>query len=123
MFRASEAPVVLDGGDVFYFPADDPEFGLELYAIDRLPSARGYFTDAFRSQQGWIWHATYGWIYGEHFPWVWMDRSSTWYYCWGNGLPNAWLYQSELHWIYSHVDLYPWACQVETSRWFYIDEP
>lgn len=94
----------------------------DLLPQDRLRNAQvaNYFlTEALPNDTGWIsLEDSLGWTNISYFPWL-YHLNLGWSYASGNGIENAWLWDTQLKWLWTTGSAFPWFWSHERKSWIY----
>ena len=119
-------------GDVLSFytgfglsPTGWPKFGFNLAnsansAGSTTPSGLIAFFDAWEDLgSGWNEVEWFELFNSDNFPWI-YHFDYEWLYLGGPGISEHWIYQSNLGWIWTRPDVFPYAFSAANSNWIYL---
>ena len=69
------------------------------------------------------WHGCWkkcflGWVYDLNWPWVWSENYG-WIYAYGFDPSNIWIYKSNIGFLWTTEDSFPWVYSNSESKWLY----
>lgn len=78
-----------------------------------------FFDIAGNDFNSWMLSSWYGYFYPSQKTGWFYSINRGWQFFGGLSLDGAWIYDTELGWLWTNKNIYPWLFQYPNSKWFY----